>query len=216
MDNKFCGACGTKLKPEDKFCSKCGKLVPKTQKVNSNKPNPGANAPKQTPDKAPAPTKPTPVNTQKNKKLITDKEIKAQINTGGSFIGAIVMLVVGIIFVALMTVHAGLVVIGIMFLIGAVIRFVQTAKKLKHSKKYTLILRECLKKHIGDDGDGGNLYYLYFAGFEDGIGCLVAKVPKEDYDKSETGDLYYLAVSRCKDSTHDVVAYFKETEWRLD
>lgn len=232
MQKKFCGTCGTKLKPEDKFCSKCGKLINNTQhkETNTDTPVTPYPTPETTPTKTDAQHTSENVTPQKEseqkpvkqaipqsqKKLLTDKEIKEHIKAGTTFLSAIAMTIVGIVCFALTTAHGGFLLIGIMFVVAAVWKFISTARKIKQRKSYTLVLRECLVKKIQEYDEGSDDHLLYFTGYNDGIGCLVAKVSKNEFDKTEIGDLYYLAVSRCKDSTYDVAAYFKESEWRLE
>ncbi len=252
MQKKFCGVCGTKLKPEDKFCSKCGKslyksvsdkpdttnpvactpVVPRdTQSENTQttppapiitkaeKANTKSNSDSRTQDsqkiKPKTETKPQPINELK-KNVITDKVIRNQIGAGGSFFLAIVFLVIGCLGIAGMSIHPGIAIIGGMFLFSGIFNIFVGLKETKQSRKYILVLRECLIKEIHEDDDGNKAYCLYFAGIEGGIGCFVRKVKEEEYNKTEIGDLYYLAIARCKNGTYEVAAYFKETEWCLE
>ena len=208
MKNIYCGECGTKAQPDEKTCKKCGKQLP-TQKTTVT---PSVNKTKES-----SQIKPTTSEAQKKqKKLLTDRVIKEHIKAHTSFLLLIVLLIASVVSILLSTtIHPGLLIIGFLCIIGAIFKALETVKKIKQRSDYTLILRECAHKEISETDD--NTYYnLYFYSFRGAVGWLAVSVDKSFYEKTNIGDYFFLAVKRCKNSTYDIAAYFKETEWRLD
>ncbi len=208
MKNIYCGECGTKAQPNEKFCKKCGKQI----SIQNTTAVPSVNKVTEPPERKTTISE----TSKKQKKLLTDQVVKKHIKAHTSFLLVIVLVIASVVSILLSaTIHPGLMIIGFFCIIGAILRAIETVKKIRQRSDYTLILRECALMEIDDSGENTS-YNLYFPSFHGAVGCLGVSVDKSFYEKTNEGDFFFLAVKRCKNSTYDIAAYFRESEWRLD